>query len=51
MQRVQDLAMAETSFGKPYTDLKTNGIHQRVFNFDVEDKELIWHRDKLDRKI
>ena len=43
--------MAETSFGKPYTDLKTNGIHQRVFNFDVEDKELIWHRDKLDRKI
>ena len=22
-----------------------------VFNFDVEDKELIWHRDKLDRKI
>ena len=45
------LGNGETFFGRLYTDLKTNGIHQRVFNFDVEDKELIWHRDKLDRKI
>ena len=26
-------------------------VYTREFNFDVEDKELIWHRDKLDRKI
>ena len=25
--------------------------HQKNSRFDVEDKELIWHRDKLDRKI
>ena len=43
--------MVETSFGKPYSEFKNNGIWQRVFDKEVSIEELIWHRDKLDRKI
>ena len=39
--------MAETSSGKPYTDRGD----ERIFKEDVDDAELIWHRDKYKRAI
>ena len=39
--------MAETSSGNPYTDRGD----ERIFSEDVEDAELIWHRDKYNREI
>ena len=39
--------MAEISSGKPYKDV---GI-LRLFDADVNSEELVWHRDKEDRKI
>ena len=41
----------ETSFGKPYSEFKNNGIWQRVFDKEVSIEELIWHRDYENRKI
>ena len=43
--------MVETSFGKPYSEFKNNGIWQRVFDKEVSIEELIWHRDYENRKI
>ena len=39
--------MAETSSGKPYS--QRGDI--RTFSEDVDELELIWHRDKYDREI
>ena len=39
--------MAEISSGKPYTDI---GII-RLFSSEVDSEELVWHRDKEDRKV
>ena len=47
MHSSQDYLVAETSSGKPYTDRGD----ERIFSEDVEDAELIWHRDKYNREI
>ena len=47
MQNSQDYLVAETSSGNPYTDRGD----ERIFSEDVEDAELIWHRDKYNREI
>ena len=39
--------MAEISSGKPYTDI---GII-RLFSSEVDSEELVWHRDKENRKV
>ncbi len=39
--------MVEISSGKPYTDI---GI-LRLFEPNVNSEELVWHRDKEDRKV
>ena len=39
--------MVETSSGKPYRDV---GII-RIFSSNVLSEELVWHRDKEDRKV
>lgn len=36
---------------KPYTESYDNGLIIRQFNEDVNDDELIWHRDKRTREI
>ena len=39
--------MVETSSGKPYRDV----VIIRIFSSNVLSEELVWHRDKEDRKI
>ena len=39
--------MVEISSGRPYTDV---GVI-RIFSGEVDVKELVWHRDKEDRKV
>tara|TARA_E500000331_G_C17219972_1_gene697628 strand:+ start:1122 stop:1388 length:267 start_codon:yes stop_codon:yes gene_type:complete len=39
--------VAEISSGKPYTDI---GII-RLFSSEVDSEELVWHRDKENRKV
>lgn len=39
--------MVEISSGKPYTDI---GII-RLFSSEVDSEELVWHRDKENRKV
>ena len=39
--------MVEISSGKPYKDV---GVI-RIFSSDVDGEELVWHRDREDRKI
>ena len=39
--------MVEISSGKPYKDV---GVI-RIFTSDVDGEELVWHRDREDRKI
>lgn len=36
---------------KPYEEHNTAAGMVRVFNHDVETEELVWHRDKKDRKV
>ena len=36
---------------KPYSELKTADIILRTFNLDVNEDELIWHKDKRDRLV
>ena len=36
---------------KPYTESYDNGLIIRQFDEDVNDDELIWHRDKRTREI
>ena len=37
---------------KPYTNVyNSDGSFTRVFNENVDENELVWHRDKRDRKI
>lgn len=44
--------MAETSTGKPYDDKPLDiGRFLRKFDKDIDDNELIWHRDKRSRVI
>lgn len=37
---------------KPYKDIKnSNNIFERTFESTIDERELVWHRDKRDRKI
>ncbi len=47
-----DSAVAETSIGKPYNDKPIDiGRFLRKFDKDIDENELIWHRDKRSRVI
>ena len=44
--------MAETSSGKfPFCEVWSNGIITRTFCSDVNEEELVWHRDHKDRFV
>lgn len=43
--------MAALSTGKPYTEQKRFDYILRTFNEDIEEHELVWHRDKKNRLI
>ena len=48
--------MVETSTGNVFYDLRPNelednNVFTRIFEQDCPDDELVWHRDKRDRKI
>lgn len=47
----QDYQVVETSTGNPYTDEKHTNYFIREFSDEVNEQELIWHRDKKDREI
>ena len=36
---------------KPYQELRTFDIILRKFKEDVDEHELVWHRDRKDRKV
>lgn len=36
---------------KPYTQVKSNDIIERIFTPDIEEEELVWHRDEKDREV
>ena len=36
---------------KPYQDYYDNGSTIRTFDSNVENEELVWHRDKKDREV
>lgn len=36
---------------KPYVDNQSNDYKIRTFSKDIEETELLWHRDEKDRKI
>ena len=36
---------------KPYQELRTFDIILRKFKEDVDEHELVWHRDRRDRKV
>lgn len=39
------------SIGKPYNEIKSNQSILRTFSKDVDESELVWHRDKRDRYV
>ena len=41
----------EISSGKPYSEVLENDYVIREFSSDVDESELIWHRDKKTRKV
>jgi hypothetical protein len=40
-----------TSKDRPYYELKTFDFIYRKFTQDIEEEELVWHRDEKDRKV
>ena len=36
---------------KPYYELKTFDFIYRKFTQDIDEQELVWHRDKKDREV
>lgn len=36
---------------KPYTQTHNDNIINRKFTQDIDDSELVWHRDERDRKV
>jgi len=36
---------------KPYTELKNTHTVERIFTPDVDEQELVWHRDRKDREV
>jgi hypothetical protein len=43
--------VVEISSGKPYSEVLENDYVIREFSSDVDESELIWHRDKKTRKV
>ena len=43
--------VVEISSGKPYSEVLENDYIIREFSSDVNESELIWHRDKKTRKV
>ena len=43
--------MVETSSGKPYTQVVEGEYIIREFSGDVNESELVWHRDRNSRKV
>ena len=48
--------MVETSIGNVFYDLRPNeledmNVFQRIFDQNVSSEDLVWHRDKRDRKV
>ena len=43
--------MVEISSGKPYDEVLENDYIIREFSGDVNESELVWHRDKKTRKV
>ena len=43
--------VAEISTGKPYTEVVEDKYIIREFSGDVDESELIWHRDKRPREV
>ena len=43
--------MVEISSGKPYNEVLENDYIIREFSSDINELELIWHRDKKTRKV
>lgn len=41
----------ETSTGKPYTEIIGSGCIIRAFDSDVDEQDLVWHRDYHTRLI
>ena len=41
----------EISSGKPYSEVLENDYIIREFSSDINESELIWHRDKKTRKV
>ena len=41
----------EISSGKPYNEVLENDYIIREFSSDINESELIWHRDKKTRKV
>ena len=41
----------EISTGKPYSEVLENEYIIREFSGDVDETELVWHRDKKTRKV
>lgn len=35
----------------PYSEITSNGFKVRIFSQDVSQEQLVWHRDKTDRKV
>jgi len=43
--------VVEISSGKPYNEVLENDYIIREFSSDINESELIWHRDKKTRKV
>ena len=43
--------VVEISSGKPYSEVLENDYIIREFSGDVNESELVWHRDKKTRKV
>lgn len=36
---------------KPYEEVRTDNVIYREFDENIDNHELVWHRDKRDRKV
>lgn len=41
----------EVSIGNPYSDIQNDDLFIRYFDDQLNDNELIWHRDKRNREV
>ena len=40
-----------TEQGIPYTQMRENNLIVRTFSQDIDEDELVWHRDREDREV